>query len=330
MFTASFLFAGGGGDTEGAQMAGYRNTWAIENNKYAAAVYRARFERDGIKRLIEADITTLSDLVVKSLQVPDVLIGGSPCQGFSNGGLRKGLTDPRSHLFYDYLRFVTILQPKFFVWENVKNVVTINNGRDFNKIITLFNEAGYSIIHSVKNANRYVPQNRNRVYVVGIHGGCVNQLPDIASVIATAPREFDYEKKTLANCLEHSSQITEKIGICIKHGKNDIREYFDLAPTIRSLATAENGKQAGTGNIKVRQYLKNDAGFLERPTKPTEVEKIMGWTVDSTAKGETLAGAMIDISSTQRHKMLGNGIVPHEIAEILLSIKPALEKLKND
>jgi DNA-cytosine methyltransferase len=324
--TTSHLFAGAGGDTQGAIMAGYKPIWAVENDQYASAIYRQRFSET---ILIQHDIQQLSDTSIKSLVVPDILIGGSPCQGFSNGGLRMGLQDERSSLFYEYLRFLTIQRPSFFIWENVGNVQTINKGKDFKFICDSFTELGYGTDWGIKNASKYVPQSRKRMYVLGMHERLL-EYSGILKTIATSDSDIDFKRLTLAECLDHIPNTTEKIGIVIKHGRNDVRLYFDLAPTIRSLTkNPKTGKQSGSGSIKVRQYFKT-GGHIERSIRPNELEKIMGWTVGSTEKGITINGQMIDISPTQRHKALGNGIVPHAITEILLKIKPAIIQSKND
>jgi hypothetical protein len=114
-------------------------------------------------------------------------------------------------------------------------------------------------------------------------------------------------------------------GVVRIHGKGDIRTYFFNAPTLRSLSNT-GGHQAGSGATKIREYY-SEKEYKDRPMLPIECEGMMGWQLNSTAKGLTEDGKETDISSTQRHKMLGNGIVPQEITEILLSLKPILETL---
>lgn len=104
------------------------------------------------------------------------------------------------------------------------------------------------------------------------------------------------------------------------------RHYTDDAPCLRSLAST-NGHQAGTGAYKVREF--QGEQWLERPITATEAERLMGWEENSTAKGVTPEGKEIDISTTQRIKMLGNGIIPAEITEILEALKPILSE-END
>ncbi|MBD2437378.1 hypothetical protein [Nostoc sp. FACHB-110] len=96
------------------------------------------------------------------------------------------------------------------------------------------------------------------------------------------------------------------------------RLYTELAPCLRSQ------KDAGTGAYKIREY--NGEQYLERPINATEAEQLMGWEVHSTATGINREGDEIAISQTQRIKMLGNGIIPAEVTDILFAIKPILER----
>ncbi|MEH2393703.1 MAG: DNA cytosine methyltransferase [Nostoc sp.] len=164
--TAGILFAGGGGDTEGAIAAGYKPQWAIENNPYAAAVYRKRFPS---VQLIEQDITTLTNEFIRSLYSVDIIIGGSPCPDFSLAGKRTGIEGTRGQLFFEFVRFLEILQPPAFLWEQVSAVLSSGEGLDYIKIIDALLQVGYLGTWQVRNGNRHVPQNRERLFCVGIH-----------------------------------------------------------------------------------------------------------------------------------------------------------------
>lgn len=101
------------------------------------------------------------------------------------------------------------------------------------------------------------------------------------------------------------------------------RIYHEEAPTLRSLSNTGN-HQAGNGAYKVREY--DGKTYLERPINATEAEQLMGWEVGSTATGINKEGDEINIGQTQRIKILGNGIIPGEITDILTAIKPILER----
>ncbi|WP_442939294.1 hypothetical protein [Nostoc sp.] len=101
------------------------------------------------------------------------------------------------------------------------------------------------------------------------------------------------------------------------------RIYTEESPTLRSLSSTGN-HQSGSGAYKVREY--EGETYLERPINATEAEQLMGWEVGSTARGINKEDEEFFISQTQRIKMLGNGIIPAEITDILTAIKPMLER----
>jgi DNA (cytosine-5)-methyltransferase 1 len=98
----------------------------------------------------------------------DLFVGGSPCQSFSMVGKRKGLGDERGLLIYEFSRLVNEIQPTVFIWENVKGVLSHNNGETWNHIKKEFDKLNYDFYYQVLNAKHYgVPQNRERLFVVG-------------------------------------------------------------------------------------------------------------------------------------------------------------------
>ena len=101
--------------------------------------------------------------------IVDLFVGGSPCQSFSTYGHKRGLEDTRGTLFYDYARLVQEIQPKAFIFENVKGLLTHDNGRTWQVVKETFDYLNYDIKMQVLNAQDYnLPQLRNRVFVVGI------------------------------------------------------------------------------------------------------------------------------------------------------------------
>lgn len=98
----------------------------------------------------------------------DLFVGGSPCQSFSLVGKQRGLDDTRGTLFYEYARLVDEIQPKVFIYENVKAVLSNDNGRTWETMQRVFSELGYDWYFAVLNAKDYgIPQNRERIFVVG-------------------------------------------------------------------------------------------------------------------------------------------------------------------
>ncbi|MBN3875259.1 DNA cytosine methyltransferase [Nostoc sp. JL23] len=164
--TSAHAFSGGGGDTEGAIAAGYCPIWAIESDSHACAVYRKRFPH---VRLIESDITDLSDEFIAGLPVPDAYIFGSPCPDFSLAGKRAGLAGDRGQLFFEGLRQIRLLKPRVCVWENVRGILSADKATAFPQVIEAFTSLGYRCTWQLRNGSRHVPQNRERVFIVGYH-----------------------------------------------------------------------------------------------------------------------------------------------------------------
>ena len=102
----------------------------------------------------------------------DLVVGGSPCQGFSVAGLRKGLKDDRSCLALAYIECIKQVQPKWILWENVPGVLYCNNGQDLRAFLAKLDELGYSLSWTILDSQWFsVPQRRRRVFLVGHSGG---------------------------------------------------------------------------------------------------------------------------------------------------------------
>lgn len=171
------LFAGVGGLSLGFEKQGFDVLIANEYDKSIAAAY---IENHKSTKMIVGDITALD---LKSIFGPytgkiDVVIGGPPCQGFSQKGQRKTIHDERNFLFKYYVAVVELVKPRYFVMENVPNLLTAENGYFFREIEELFNNMGYSLEHGVLNASDYgVPQNRRRAVIIGKSNGPAPKLP---------------------------------------------------------------------------------------------------------------------------------------------------------
>ena len=136
-----------------------------EIDKYAIEIYKKHFP--GHKNY--GDITTIN---ASELPDFDLLVGGFPCQSFSIAGKRKGFEDTRGTLFFDLARILRDKKPRLFVFENVKGLLSHDNGQTFKTIIATLTELGYCVEWQVLNSkNHGVPQNRERVFIVGHFGG---------------------------------------------------------------------------------------------------------------------------------------------------------------
>lgn len=170
------LFSGVGGMSEGFRMAGFDIIFAVEFDKEIASAYKYNHPETEV---IAEDICNV-DVVNLHNKYPtiDVVMGGPPCQGFSQKGKRLNINDPRNYLFHQFVRFVKEFKPKYFVLENVPNIVTTSNGYFKKQIIDAFEAIGYKVTFGVLCAADYgVPQDRHRAVFLGQLGKLEISLP---------------------------------------------------------------------------------------------------------------------------------------------------------
>lgn len=170
-FNSIELFAGAGGLALGLETAGFSHIGLVEFDKDAAKTLSYNRPQwnvicDDIKIVSEQNLEQIFNIKKYKL---DLLSGGAPCQSFSYAGKRLGLDDVRGTLFYYYAIFLKKLQPKMFLFENVKGLLTHDNKKTFQTICNVFEDEGYHIEFKILNAIDYeVAQKRERLIVVGI------------------------------------------------------------------------------------------------------------------------------------------------------------------
>ena len=157
------LFSGAGGLDLGFHKAGFTTIMANEYDKNITPTFKLNFPNTPI---IEEDIRKISSNIFPDKI--DGIIGGPPCQSWSEAGSLKGINDLRGQLFYEYIRILKEKKPLFFVAENVSGMLAKRHQRAVQEFISLFDNAGYSVNLKLLNANDYnVPQERHRVFYVG-------------------------------------------------------------------------------------------------------------------------------------------------------------------
>lgn len=168
------LFSGCGGLDLGFIQAGFDIIWANDFNSDAVKTYQKNIGN----HIICGDITK-----IKSSEIPDnfdVLLGGFPCQGFSIANSKRNMDDKRNFLYLEMLRIIKDKKPKFFVAENVKGLLSMEKGRIIEMIVSDFKKIGYKVDYKVLKASDYgVPQNRERVVIIGNRLGLTNPFPKI-------------------------------------------------------------------------------------------------------------------------------------------------------
>ena len=136
-----------------------------ETDKYASQLLADKFP--GV--INYGDVTKIDETTLPDF---DLLVGGFPCQSFSIAGKRKGFDDTRGTLFFDIARILAYKKPKYLVLENVKGLLSHDQGRTFQTIIRVLADLGYNVSWEVFNSKAFgVPQNRERVFVIGTYTG---------------------------------------------------------------------------------------------------------------------------------------------------------------
>lgn len=155
------LFSGAGGIDLGFEKVGFNIIWANEYDKTIWETYRKNHE---------CKLDTRDIRVIGAHEIPDCdgIIGGPPCQSWSEAGGQGGINDDRGKLFYEFIRILANKQPKFFVAENVSGMLSHIHKAAVDNIISMFYDAGYNIHLKLLNASDYgVPQDRKRIFYIG-------------------------------------------------------------------------------------------------------------------------------------------------------------------
>lgn len=156
------LFSGAGGLDLGFEKAGFDIEWANEFDKRIWATFELNFPQTKL------DHRSITD--VNETEIPDCdgMIGGPPCQSWSEAGAGRGINDKRGQLFYDYIRILRAKHPKFFLVENVSGLISSRHKASFDSFLEMFEKCGYTLNWKLVNANDYgVPEDRERVIIVG-------------------------------------------------------------------------------------------------------------------------------------------------------------------
>lgn len=238
------LFAGVGGMSLGFEMAGFEVVLANEYDKEIAEAYVKNHPNT---KMIPEDITSLSleNVFSKYRGKIDVIIGGPPCQGFSQKGQRKTIHDERNFLFKYYVKVVELVQPKYFVMENVPNLLTAEKGYFKKEIEEMFRKLGYILNSDVLNAADYgVPQNRRRAVIIG------------------KKADDDKEKVTLPHKVQKKVTIWDAISdlAYLESGEGESEQKYKLEVQ----STYQKYMRKGSNSLFNHQVTKHSKLALER------------------------------------------------------------------
>jgi DNA (cytosine-5)-methyltransferase 1 len=287
-----------------------------EIDKFAIQIYQKHFP----KHENYGDIN-----LVRAYDLPDfdLLVGGFPCQSFSIAGKRKGFEDTRGTLFFEIARILRKKQPRLVLLENVKGLLSHDEGRTFRIIISTLDELGYDIQWQVLNSKNFgVPQNRERVFIAGHLRG--TPRPQVFPIRSNGEQNTQIHegKKEIAQTVNATYAKNQSDAQYIIHnvyggfGEQNVREFHDYSPTIRT--------PKGGGHLPM--VVKK---LLIRKLTPTECERLQGFPDGWTKYGikitdKKLMGfpiyQFIEMSDAQRYKTLGNAVTVNVVKEIMVRL----------
>ena len=240
------LFSGAGGLDLGFEKAGFKTIWANEFDKKIWETFESNFPNTILDRRSITDID--------ASEIPDCIgiIGGPPCQSWSEAGAQRGINDSRGKLFYDYIRILKAKQPLFFLAENVSGILHPKHRGAFDEFISLFDDAGYDVSWKLVDANDYnVPETRERVIIVGyrkdlgkrfVHPAPLSKKPVLSDAIGDLPEPLPARpyNKTNGDCLSISNHEYMTGGYStIFMSRNRVRAWDEPSFTIQA-----GGRQA--------------------------------------------------------------------------------------
>ena len=328
------LFAGAGGLALGLEKAGFSSLGLVELDKDASNTLKVNRPNwnvinDDIANVSKLDLEKLFNIKKGEL---DLLSGGSPCQSFSYAGKRLGLEDTRGTLFYHYAEFLHKLQPKMFLFENVKGLRTHDKGRTYATILDIFEKEGYTIQKDVLNAWDFgVAQKRERLITVGIRNDLVGKI----HFSFPEPQKYkqilrdvllDCPKSEGATYSEYKKKIFELVppGGYWKDIPEDVAKEY-----MKSCWFMEGGR---TGILR---RLSLDEPSLTVLTSPSQKQtdrchplEARPFTVRENARCQSFPDDWMFCGSIgQQYKQVGNAVPVNLAYEVALKIKEGLEEL---
>lgn len=329
------LFSGCGGLDLGFEKAGFNVVVANEFDKNIWETFKVNHPNT---KLIEGDIRN-----IKEEDLPDNvdgIIGGPPCQSWSEAGSLKGIDDDRGKLFYEYIRILKNKQPKFFLAENVSGMLADRHSEAVNNILQMFKECGYNVSLTLVNAKNYgVAQERKRVFYIGFRSDL-----NIDFVFPKGSTEDDNKKITLRDIIWDLKDSAVPALEKNQHNPDAINnnEYFtgSYSPIFMSRNRVKNwDEQAFTVQASGRQCQlhpqapkmvkidKNDCRFVKgkehlyRRMTIREIARIQGFP-DSFK--------FIYQNTNDAYKMIGNAVPVNLAYEVACAIKSTLIESKED
>lgn len=325
------LFSGCGGLDLGFERAGFQIPIANEYDKTIWDTFKVNHPKT---HLIEGDIRKVNE--TEFPEDIDGIIGGPPCQSWSEAGALRGINDARGQLFFDYIRILRSVKPKFFLAENVSGMLANRHSEAVKNIINLFEESGYDVTLNLVNAKDYgVAQERKRVFYIGFRKDLkVNfkfpegstkdnekkiTLRDIIWDLQYTAIPAEDKNKHNPAAINNNEYFTGAYSP-IFMSRNRVKAWDEQAFTVQA-----SGRQCQLHPQapKMIKHDKNDCRFvpgkenLYRRMTIREVARVQGFPDDFK---------FIYNNTNDAYKMIGNAVPVNLAYEVATAIKAALEK----
>lgn len=325
------LFSGAGGLDLGFHKAGFQTTTANEFDKKIIPTYKANFPN---VKMIEGDIRNVFSMEF-SADV-DGIIGGPPCQSWSEAGSLRGIKDARGLLFYEYIRVLRDVRPAFFVAENVSGMLAPRHREAVKNFMEMFSEAGYNVYMQMLNAKDFeVAEDRLRVFYVGFRRDlCVNSfsfpkpcekkitLRDvIGDLCDTAIPAMDKNKSNGDQCIVPNHEYFTGSFSPIFMSRNRVKAWDEIAFTVQASGRQCQLHPQAPKMIKVAKDEHRFAeGFelLYRRMTVREVARVQGFPDDFK---------FIYSDVDYGYKMIGNAVPVNLAYHLAMQIRETLEKV---
>lgn len=298
------MFAGIGGFRSGLEKAGHECVGYIEWDKYARKSYQAIYNTEG-------EFTANDIREVKGIELPDVDLWtfGSPCQDISIAGKQKGLVKGgRSSMFFEVIRLLKERiggekkVPAYLIMENVKALLSSNCGRDFARVLIEMDQVGYDAEWSVLNSSDVVPQNRERLYIIGhLRGTSTRQVFPIQRKSKILPSTETTYKRSYKVGIRQVGNIVKQKGFSNPQ-RGRIYSANGLSPTLNT---------AQGGGLEPKVLLDNTESLAIRKLTPKECWRLQGFSDKQFDKAKQGG-----ISNSQLYKQAGNAVTVNVIEEI--------------
>lgn len=323
---------------------GFKCVGSCEIDKYARIIYAKHWE--------EPEFGDVTKVDAKEIPDHDILCGGFPCQAFSVAGKRLGFEDTRGTLFFEIGRIAREKRPRLLFLENVKGLLFHDRGKTFATILATLDELGYDAEWQVLNSKYFVPQNRERVFIIGhLRGEPTRKIFPIGAsckeydgTLEKAQAKKTWVRSPLSRSLDANYAKGAGSRTMILHSDSETQTYRiynpeGISPTIdtrqnhslRVILLAEDCTKTPSGRSRMTDHIYDSTGlhptldcktikvkFTDkdkiRQLTPLECERLQGFP-DGWTEG---------ISDTQRYKCLGNAVTVPVIEYIARAIKEQL------